>query len=287
MSWKGPSDAPPSVRIAALASSLQPSERRVADVVADDLARSVECTAQQLADLAGVGRASVVRTARTLGYEGYPQLRVAVARELAFGPAPDAPAGDGTAVGALRAAIETFGRSLPRMTAALTEDAVEDFLGALDTAGRVVVAASGLSTPLGLDVAMRLGAAGRPCEFLPDTLAQHIAARQLGPGSVCLALSGSGASRPTLTTAGAARDAGAHVLAVTSFAGSPLVGIAHTALVVPPVTGSFRDELLHTSRAALGLVLEHLVELLVERRGGRSAAARAAVLAVLGESLGE
>lgn len=285
--WQGPTDAPPSVRIAALASSLQPSERRVAEVIAADLAGSVECTAQQLADLAGVGRASVVRTARTLGYDGYPQLRVAVARELTFDPAPAAPTGDGTAVGALRAGIEAFGRSLPRMTAALTEGAVEEFLAGLDRADRVVIAASGLSTPLGLDAAMRLGAAGRPCEFLPDTLAQHIAAQQLTPGSVCLALSGSGASRPTLATAGAARDAGARVLAVTSFADAPLVALAHTTLVVPPVTGSFRDELLHTSRAALVLVLEHLVELLVERRGGRSGQARAAVLAVLGDSLGE
>ena len=287
MSWTGPSDAPPSVRIAALAPSLQPSERRVADAIAADLAGSVECTAQQLADLVGVGRASVVRTARTLGYEGYPQLRVAVARELAFTPAPADETGDGTVVGALRAGIDAFARSLPRVTAALTEQAVVDFVTALDEADRVVVAASGLSTPLGLDVAMRLGSAGRPCEFLPDPLTQRIMARQLSPGSVCLALSGSGASRPTLAAASAARDAGARVLAITSFANAPLVALAHTALVVPPVTGTFRDELLHTSRAALGLVVEHLVELLLDRRGRRSAGARDAVLSVLGESLGE
>ena len=60
-----------------------------------------------------------------------------------------------------------------------------------------------------------------------------------------------------------------------------------SALVVPPVTGTFRDELLHTSRAALGLVVEHLVELLLDRRGRRSAQARNAVLTVLGESLDE
>lgn len=287
MSWTGPSDAPPSVRIAALAPSLQPSERRVADAIAADLAGSVECTAQQLADLVGVGRASVIRTAQTLGYDGYPTLRVAVARELAFTPASAPATGDGTAVGALRVAIDEFGRNLPRVTAALTEQAVQDFLGALDEADRVVIAASGLSTPLGMDVAMRLGSAGRPCEFLPDTLTQQIAARQLSPASVCLALSGSGASRPTLAAAAAAREAGARVLAITSFANAPLVGLAHTALVVPPVVGTFRDELLHTSRAALSLVVEHLVELLVDRRGRRGTDARNAVLTVLGQSLGE
>ncbi|GAB2469534.1 MurR/RpiR family transcriptional regulator [Xylanimonas ulmi] len=287
MSWNGPDDAPPSARIAALAPALQPSERRVADAIAADLAGAVERTAQQLADHAGVGRASVVRTARTLGYDGYPQLRVAVARELAFAPPAEASTGDGTAVGALRAAVEEFARGLSRVTSVLTEQQVTAAVAALDEAERVVVVAAGLSMPLGYDAAMRLGAAGRPCEFVPDPLAQQIAARQLTASSVCLVLSGSGSSRPTLAAAADARDAGAQVLAVTSFADAPLVRLADTALVVPPVGGTFRDELLHTSRAALALVVEQLVELVAQRRSGRSARARDAVLRVLGESLGD
>ena len=84
MAWNGAPEAPPSVRISALAQSFQPSERRVADAIVADPAGAVECTAQQLADQVGVGRASVIRTAQTLGYEGYPQLRVALARDLEF-----------------------------------------------------------------------------------------------------------------------------------------------------------------------------------------------------------
>jgi len=53
------------------------------------------------------------------------------------------------------------------------------------------------------------------------------------------------------------------------------------------LTGTFRDELLYTSRAALSLLLEHLVELLVDRRGGRSTEARNAVLTALGHDLAE
>ncbi|MDO8120627.1 MurR/RpiR family transcriptional regulator [Isoptericola sp. b490] len=274
------------MRIATLAPSLQPSERRVADAIAADLSDAVESTAQQLADQVGVGRASVIRTAQTLGYDGYPQLRVALAREIAFAPGRPVE-GDGTAVGMLRAAVETFAASLPRVTAALTESGVQDFVRTLDEADRVLIAANGLSAPLGLDAAMRLGAAGRPAEYVPDTLAQQIAARQLGPSAVCLALSGSGANQPTLTVASAARDSGARVLALTSFANAPLVGLADTALVIPPVTDSFRDELLHTSRATLTLVLEQLVELLLDRRGERARNAHTAVLAVLSQSLRE
>src|SRR5699024_4252700 len=158
------------------------------------------------------------------------------------------------------------------------EEAVDDFVAALDDAHRVVVVAAGLSAPAGLDAAMRLSAAGRPAEYLPDTLAQQIAARSLEPGSVCLVLSGSGATEASVDAADAARTAGATVLAMTSFARAPLVARADTALVIPPVGESFRNELLHTSRAGLALVLESLVHVLVARRGSRGRNARSVAL---------
>ena len=42
VTWTGPADAPPTARIAALAPSLQPSERRVAEAIAADVAGAVE-----------------------------------------------------------------------------------------------------------------------------------------------------------------------------------------------------------------------------------------------------
>ena len=71
----------------------------------------------------GVGRASVVRTAQTLGYDGYPQLRVALARERVVSQ----PAGevDDGALGVVRAGITRFGGGLANIAAALTEEVVE------------------------------------------------------------------------------------------------------------------------------------------------------------------
>ncbi|WP_061965327.1 MurR/RpiR family transcriptional regulator [Demequina aurantiaca] len=283
MTWTGSSDAPPSARIAALISSLQPSERRVAEAIVADVGRAVDMTAQEVADFVGVGRASVVRTSQSLGYDGYPQLRVALARQRAF-EQPIAATGDGS-LGIMRAAMDRFVRALPHTAAALTEDVVDTFIATLDEAPRVVVAASGLSAPLGYDAALRLTSAGRPAEYIPDTLAQQIAARQLDPDGVLLVISGSGANRATLDVVAAARAAGATVLAVTGFSRSALVTAASTTLVVPPATESFQDELVQTSRAALALVIESLVEALVARRGERGRTARSAVLSVLSDSL--
>ena len=62
---------------------------------------------------------------------------------------------------------------------------------------------------------------------------------------------------------------------------------ADIALVIPPVRGSFREELEHASRASLMLVTESVVGLLVARRGDQGRDARSATLSVLGHSLDE
>ena len=282
MTWVGSSDAPPSARVAALAPSMQPSERRVAEAIAADIESAIDWSAQEVAGAVGVGRATVIRTAQTLGYDGYPQLRVALARELARGSAAPAVTSDGSMLGALRAEGDAFSARLPQTVTALTDDQLEGFVGALDGATRVLVAANGLSAPLGLDMVLRLTAAGRPAEYLPDTLGQEIAARQLGASAVCLVISGSGVNRATLAVMTAARESGARVIAITSFARSAVAESADIALVIPPVRGSFREELEHASRASLMLVTESVVGLLVARRDARSA-----TLSVLGHSLDE
>ena len=285
--WTGCTDAPPTARIAMLAPSLQPSEQRVAESIAADVEAAIDRTAQEVADLVGVGRASVIRTAQSLGYDGYPQLRVALAREVAMATPAAETVADGTMLGELRGAVERFSGRLMHTVSALTEDDLVGFVRVLDASQRVLVAANGLSSPLGLDLAMRLISAGRPAEYLPDTLGQQIAATQLGAGSACLVVSGSGANRATLDVMTAARESGATVLAITSFPRSAAAELADIALVVAPINDSFRDELVHTSRAALMLVTESLVGLLVAQRGESARVAQSATLSVLGRSLSE
>lgn len=291
MSWQGAPDAPPTARIQSLAPSLQPGERRVVEAIVADRSATVERTAQELADAVGVGRTTVIRAAQSLGFEGYPQLRVALAQELAreasVSDAADAEASDGTMVGAVRAGVQRFGARLGHTVSALTEDAVGEFVRGLDEAERVLVIANGLSSSLGLDLVLRLNSAGRPAEILMDAMSQQISARLLGEGSVCVVLSGSGANRATLEAMRAAKASGARVLAVTSFARSVLADEADVVLVVPPINESFQDELIHTSRAALMLLTEQLVDQLIAYRGDRGRAAQAAAVSMLGAGLHE
>lgn len=285
--WTESADTPPTARIAMLAPSLQPSERRVAEAIAGDIEGTIERTAQEVADLVGVGRASVVRTAQSLGYDGYPQLRVALAQEVALGTTGAGESSDGSLLGTLRTDVDRFAARLNHSVSALTEETLAQFVEALDASQRVLVAANGLSSPLALDLAMRLTSAGRPAEYVSDTLGQQIAAAHLGAGSACVVVTGSGASRASLEVMAAARESGATVLAITYFARSAAAELADVTLVVAPIEDSFREELIHTSRAALMLVTESVVGLVEARRGTSSRAAQSATLEAISRSLSE
>ncbi|MBU4216081.1 MAG: MurR/RpiR family transcriptional regulator [Actinobacteria bacterium] len=285
MAWTTSEDAPPTVRIATAINALQPSERRVLELVAASPEVVVESTAQQVADRVGVGRASVVRACQSIGYRGYPQLRVALAAELGR-HAPPADFGP-SALGRIRADVAAVADALPQITSVLDEGSVEAALRALTGAHRLLVLANGLSAPLASDLAMRLTAVGRAADSIADSIGQQIAARQLGADDVAVIVSGSGANDLSLKVARAAKQGAARVVALTSFTDSPLVALADISLVVAPASTTFRSELEHTSRIALLVLVESLVEIVASRTGDAALRAQTQVLEVLSDNLSD
>jgi DNA-binding MurR/RpiR family transcriptional regulator len=276
---------PPTVRIATAINAMQPSERRVVELVAASPEVVVESTAQQIADRVGVGRATVVRACQSIGYPGYPQLRVALAAELAQ-HAPPADFGS-SALGRIRSDVAALAAVLPQIASVLDEESVERAVGALVGARRLLVLANGLSAPLASDLAMRLTAVGRAADSIADSIGQQIAARQLGPQDVAVIVSGSGANEVSLKVARAARQGAATVVALTSFRDSPLVSLADVSLVVAPASTTFRNELEHTSRIALLVLVESLVEIVATRSGADAVRAQSQVLDVLSDNLSD
>ena len=277
-------EVPVTARIAAVRNSLQPSERRVADLIVDDPDAVIELTAQQIADRVGVGRSSVVRACQTFGYRGYPQLRVALAAERGRRVVP--PVAQDGVLGGIRSAIDRIADDLRAVTSLLDADGVDATVDAVVGARRLLVVASGLSAPVATDLAMRLTAVGRPAETLGDPIGQQIAARHLSPDDVCLVISGSGANEASLRAATAARAAGARVIALTSFVASPLTERADLSLVLAS-GGTFRDELEHTSRIAHAVFAEAFVDAVARARAGAADLARERVLEILSDNLGD
>ncbi|GGK67265.1 MurR/RpiR family transcriptional regulator [Nocardia camponoti] len=267
--------------IRAAAPSLLPAERSVAQVLIDRAGGVVELSSQQVADAAGASRATVVRTCQSLGFTGYQQVRMLLAREDAPAASPVA---DGPA-GTVRAAFAHTADSMTAMTALLDDAAIEATVTAILAAETVLVVGNGLSISVATSVAARLQALGLRVVAPIDVMSQHISARMLREGDVAIVVSGSGATTPSLRAAELAASVGAKVVGLTSFSRSPLTDVADVTLVTGMAEITFRDELTVTSRIPQVILTEGLVAAVEVALGDTAATQRAANLEVIGEYL--
>lgn len=268
-------------RIQTLLPTLQPSERRVAEVFLARPEWTIEASSSDVGAAAGVSRATVVRACQRLGFTGYPQLRVLLARDLGVGRGGEPPDG------AFRAFYRTVADSLDVMTALLDDASVERAVTLLGDARRILVAGNGLSGPVAAEAAMRLTAIGRPAEAPPDHLTQQIQARLLDGTDVCLIISGTGSTDTSLRVAEAARAAGAPIVALTAFARSSLAEIATVTLVTALRQTSFSEEITSSLRVPQTLLVNALVHAIVARAPAAAAATRARLLEVIGGALAQ
>ena len=204
--------------IRAYAATLGQSEGAVARVILERPTEIPQWSTQELATAAGTSAATVIRACQRLGFRGFQHLRLELAREGA--PAEEAP-GD-----LVSQVFDSAREALALGRDAVSREALAAAAGLLAGARRVIFTANGFSAPPLQDAAMRFATLGRPVEAPLDILAQQFAAHTLGPEDVCLALSHSGANAHTLTTCRAAKQRGARVIALCSYARAPIPELA-------------------------------------------------------------
>ncbi|MEV7783223.1 MurR/RpiR family transcriptional regulator [Kitasatospora sp. NPDC088351] len=209
---------------------LRGTEARVAQVVLDRGVDLVHLSVSDVAALAGTAPSSVVRACQRLGFRGYQELKIAAVRQ-APSPAPTPSDDQDPAARALASTIHAARETLDGMTTTLTADDLREAAQVLDAASHVVVVGAGLSGAVALDAAYRLRALGILVDAPADPLTAQLAAAQLPPTAVCLAISHTGATQTVVDTARRARTAGANVIALTSYARSPLSDAATHTLV--------------------------------------------------------
>ena len=222
-------------RIRSRASELTAAESRICKLILRDPAAVSRMTISELGASAQTSESTVVRMARSLGFSGYSELRLALA---VAGAAPGATAtltGDITrddsldvAVAKLAAAEE---KALRATVNQLDIEALRQVVSAIVSARRLDIYAVGISGLVATDLWHKLIRIGRECHAFVEVHLALTSASLLGPGDVALAISHSGEITDVLDSIRTAKDLGATTIAVTSQSRSPLARLAqHTLL---------------------------------------------------------
>ena len=261
-------------RIISMMPSLKTAERRVADYLLRHLnGADSELTVAAVAQGSGSSAGTVVRTCRSLGYQGYQQVRVLIARDR-LATSTSVNEGDGAANPAaihsprtdgerVHERATTLASQLPMLMGMLSDKDLDAAVKLAKAAKRILVIANGLSAPIGASFTSRLLRNGFDVACFNDTIDQHIAASMLTDDCLVFVFSGSGANTHTLAAVRAAKDAGANIVALTYFAASPLITLANVTLLVGPPNLTFDSELKDVSRVALMILSEALAAELV------------------------
>ncbi|GIH08741.1 RpiR family transcriptional regulator [Rhizocola hellebori] len=254
--------------------------RRVAEQVLTDPAGASRATIVELAERSGTSPATITRFCRALGFEGYADLRLAIAGET--GRAARS-AGWAVDIGREIEPTDSLERVLGQImaadtqamrdTAAMTDlTEVERAADAIAAANRVDIYGASGSALVGAEMQFSLHRIGVAAWSWPDVHNGLASAALLRERDVALGISHSGQTRETIEMIAEAGSRGAVTVALTSFPRSPLADVADIVLLTATQATTFRPDALSARHPQL-VLLDLLYIAVAQRTHDRSHAA--------------
>lgn len=266
--------APLDARIVHRYEKLSPQERRAADAILENLGDLATYRASELADLAGVSKATMSRLIRRLGYRSFEDLRVQL-RDLREQGYPVQIDLEPDLRGRLEAEVDAVSRAMAHLDDAELAAATERLAGAR----RVVVVGLRSSFPIALHLRQQLAqarpdvtVAPQPGQSLSDELAG------LGPDDLMVLVAFRRRSSAITLALDAVVQDGVPVLMMTDPTGRALAQRATWSLECPLVTAGAFDGY-SAVMAVVSLLADRVLSVLGEAAADRIAALDDAYLA--------
>ena len=198
-------------------------EKQIADYIKDHPDVVVMMNVSQLAKASGTSEATVVRTCKHLGYQGYYQLRLILSRDIGT---KSNDIGIDADTDFVSYTFERNIQNLRNLSSNLSKDVLLQCALILLKAPAVHIIATGNTTPIALDLSFRLSRFGVQ-SFSSSISEYYLNNVSLGSKEdVVIAISGSGTSKQVLQAADIAKDIGMTIMSITSDSDSPLARVS-------------------------------------------------------------
>jgi len=251
------------IRLRGLYPSLKAALKKVADLILKQPEMAIYASVNEVAAAATVSEATVMRFCRTLGFRGFQDFKIALAREL-VSPMQrlheEVTEGDDPAT-IVRKVFEANVAALQDTMEVLNMSAMQEATKLLSKARRILLVGVGTSGPIVDDASNKLSRLGLDVHVQTDAHLQMMAASLLTPEDVVLVVSHSGSTRDPVETARVAKQAGAKVICITNNSLSPLTRLSDLTLVTASRETRFRQEAM-ASRLCQTSIIDSLFTLL-------------------------
>lgn len=196
---------------------LRKSDRRVAEWILNAPEAAVDLTLGALARAAGVSEPTVIRFANAVGCEGFRDLRVKLARSLAFArtTSHSAIAASDDLDEIIRKIFDFNLSNITWVRAHLDPALISAAVAALSRAPRIEFFGMGASGIVAQDAAQKFPLFGTPCSAHIDGHQMLMAASMLRKGDVAVGISNTGQTAEVVRAMRVAGERGAVTIAIT------------------------------------------------------------------------
>jgi RpiR family carbohydrate utilization transcriptional regulator len=260
------------IRLRGLYPSLKTALRKVADVILRQPEMAIYASVNEVAAVAAVSEATVMRFCRILGFRGFQDFKIALAREMVI-PSPrlheEVVGQDEDELGIVRKVFQTNGLALQDTLEILEIEAMREAAQLLLNARQILVVGVGGSGPAVAYLGNRFLLLGLKACLCTDFYLMLMAASMLSREDVVLAISNLGTTREIVETVGIARDKGARVMCITNNSLSPLARMCNPALVTAAREGTLPEEAVASLVCQIS-ILDALFALIAQAQGEQS-----------------
>lgn len=179
----------------------------------------------EIANACQVGEATVLRFCRKLGFKGYQDFKLSLARELSTQQKSDTTE---TYVSKIR---NNMVQAVEYTYALVDELQLKEAINLLDKSRNIVVYGVSSSGIAGMDMQNRLMRIGRNIEVITDSHNQMIRSNSLSEDAVIVAISLTGSTKDIVDAVENGKKQGARVIAITNYMESPLASFADNILL--------------------------------------------------------
>lgn len=213
--------------------SLTKSGRTVAEYLMQHADEAQYLSISSLAKECKVAEATVFRFCRALGFDGYHEMRIALAQANATGSPlnPGEPEPGSSTQTLCEHASALFLNAINGTQNALSTDAVDQAVELMQKARQVFCLGQGGSMLLANDICARFSSLSTKFRTAGDSHFQLLTASLMGPEDVVLFVSYSGATRDMMETLRTAKSTGAKIILLTHYEDSPGASLADIVLL--------------------------------------------------------
>jgi RpiR family carbohydrate utilization transcriptional regulator len=260
------------IRLRGLYPSLKTALRKVGDVILRQPEMAIYASVNEVAAAAAVSEATVMRFCRILGFKGFQDFKIALAREMVI-PSPrfhEEEGGEGEdEVAIVRKVFQTNGAALQDTLEIMDIEAMKEAAQLLLTARQIMVVGVGGSGPAVTYAGNRFLLLGLKAHMCTDFYLMLMAASMLSREDVVLAISNLGTTRELVETVGVAREREARVMCITNNSLSPLARLCNPALVTASREVTLPEEAVASLVCQIA-ILDTLFALISQARGEQS-----------------